>query len=86
MKRVRSGLLLIFAGATLGCGHAPEFNVLGSYFPGWIACGIAAIVLTVGVRFLLRWMDVERVIKALPLFYLAVAAIFASLLWLLIFE
>ena len=38
-----------------GCTRAPSFNILGSFFPSWILCGVIGIVLTVVVRvFLVR--------------------------------
>jgi hypothetical protein len=38
-----------------GCSRAPSFNILGSFFPAWIGCGIAGILLAVAVRlFFLR--------------------------------
>lgn len=85
MKRRIGGLLLLTMAAA-GCGRAPEFNVLGSYFPGWIACAAIGVALTAVVRLLLRWLQVEHTLRALPLFYLAVAVIFSSVLWMLIFE
>src|SRR5260370_6578825 len=33
-----------------GCSRAPTFNILGSFFPAWILCGIIGILLAVVVR------------------------------------
>ncbi|WP_420995053.1 YtcA family lipoprotein [Cupriavidus sp. 30B13] len=32
-----------------GCAHAPSVNVLGAYFPDWLFCIVAGVVLTVAV-------------------------------------
>ena len=42
-----------------GCGRAPSFDILGSYFPGWLVCLTVALLLTVLVRFLLRRLEIE---------------------------
>lgn len=69
-----------------GCARAPAFNILGSFFPGWIACIAVGILLTVLVRLALQRFDFERQLKVLPLLYLSLAILFGSLLWLLFFE
>ena len=58
---------LVFA--LTGCARSPSFNVLGSYFPGWIACMVASILLTALVRFVLNRLRWEQQVPALPLFY-----------------
>jgi len=81
-----TGVTAILAFALTGCGHSPSFNVLGSYFPGWIACIVASILLTALVRFALNRLQWEQRVPALPLFYLAIALIIACLIWLIAFE
>jgi hypothetical protein len=72
--------------ALTGCRRSPSFNVLGSYFPGWIACMVAGILLTALVRFVLNRLQWERRVPALPLFYFAIALLIACLIWLIAFE
>ena len=51
---------LVFAClAVTGCERAPSFDILGSYFPGWLVCLAVALLLTVLVRFLLLRLKVE---------------------------
>lgn len=69
-----------------GCARAPAFNILGSFFPGWIACIALGILLTVVVRFVLQRLNIERQLIFLPLVYTSLAILFGSLLWLLFFE
>jgi YtcA family len=69
-----------------GCQRAPDFNILGSYFQGWLVCIVAGIVLTVLARsLLLRWR-LERELKVLPLIYLSLTLFFACTLWLILYE
>ena len=89
IRSPRRGCALVFAAVAValsGCGRAPAFNILGSFFPGWIACTCAGILLTVAIRLLLARMDLERRVRALPLLYLSLSLLFACTLWLLFFE
>jgi fructose-specific phosphotransferase system IIC component len=65
------------------CSRAPSVEVLGSFFPAWLVCFIAAIVVTVLARLALLRL---RVKPALPLLvYPSLAALFTFLLWLIFF-
>jgi hypothetical protein len=82
---VRAGSSLSLL-AVCGCARAPAFNILGSFFPGWIACILAGILLTALVRWGLSRWNLERELKALPLVYISIALIFACTFWLFFFE
>ena len=45
--------------AVTGCERAPSFDILGSYFPGWLVCLTVALLITVLVRFLLLRLKIE---------------------------
>jgi hypothetical protein len=62
-----------------GCGRAPSFDILGSFFPAWLVCLVLAILLTVVSRMLLnRYVQI-----AWPaLVYPSLTAVFALLSWL----
>jgi FtsH-binding integral membrane protein len=83
---VLASLAAILVFALTGCAHSPSFNVLGSYFPGWIACMVASILVTALVRFVLNRLQWEQQVPALPLFYFAIALLIACLIWLIAFE
>ena len=66
-----------------GCGRAPAFDVLGSFFPAWLVCFAVAILLTILCRALLQ----PRVEIAFPvLVYPSLTAIFTFALWLALFR
>ena len=66
-----------------GCGRAPAFDVLGSFFPAWLVCFAVAIVLAVLCRALLQ----PRVEIAFPvLVYPSLTAIITFALWLVLFR
>jgi hypothetical protein len=83
---VSAGLASTLVFALTGCGRSPSFNVLGSYFPAWIACMVASILVTALVRFALNRLQWERHVPALPLFYFSIALLIACLIWLIAFE
>jgi hypothetical protein len=70
----------------LGCSRAPTFNLLGSFFPAWILCGVIGIVLTVAVRLYLVHIDFEKELSPLIVVYPCMALFFTFTLWLLFFS
>ena len=73
-----SALLLI-----TGCGRAPSFDILGSFFPAWLVCLVVAILLTVVSRALLiRYVEIVWPVLVYP----SLTAIFAFGLWLAMFR
>ena len=85
---VRTRALLSMPGVLLltGCSRSPSFNVLGSYFPGWILCIVLAIGATALLHIFLKHMQWERSIPALPLFYVSMALLIACSFYLVAFE
>jgi len=78
-----------FASALLlaGCSRAPSFNILGSFFPAWIVCGVIGILLAVAVRlFFVRIKLEEHLVAPLILVYPCLTALFTFTLWLLFFS
>ena len=69
-----------------GCSRAPTINVLGSFFPAWILCGVIGIALTAILRVLfVRW-NFEKYLTPLLLVYPCLAAFFTFMMWLLFFS
>lgn len=70
-----------------GCSRAPSFNILGSYFPAWIVCGILGILLAVAVRLFFVRINLEnQLVAPLILVYPCLTAFFTFTLWLLFFS
>ena len=87
------GLRPVFIGAciavilsTAGCSRAPSFNILGSFFPAWILCGVIGILLAVAVRIFFVRIDFEKELSPLILVYPCLAAFFTFSIWLLFFS
>ncbi len=69
-----------------GCGRAPSFNILGSFFPAWLICMIVGIILAAIVNWTLTTLKQEKLISWSILVYPCLAAFFAFTLWLIFFS
>jgi hypothetical protein len=69
--------------ALIGCGRAPSFDIMGSFFPAWLVCLVIAILLTVLSRELLRrYVEIIWPILVYP----SLTAVFTFALWLTLFH
>lgn len=66
-----------------GCSGAPTVSILGSFFPSWMLCAIAGMILAVVAKQVLALAGVDKSLPAPLLVYLAFTAAFTFLLWLL---
>jgi protein AaeX len=79
----RSGVLVIPLLLT-GCERAPSISIMGSFFPGWLACFIVGILLTALFRSMLQR---ARIALAFPvLIYPSLTALICFVLWLIFFR
>ena len=73
------------AGALLltGCSGAPSQNILGSYFPSWMICALAGLLLSVVTHRLFAAAGIDKAIPVPVLVFLALATFFAFAVWLI---
>lgn len=69
-----------------GCSRAPSISIVGSFFPVWMVCLVAGVVLAFAVRFLLLHYRMESEVGPVALFYPCVVVLFTCLLWLILFR
>jgi hypothetical protein len=70
-----------------GCARAPTLNILGSFFPAWLFCGVIGILLASAVRvFFLRIKLEDQLLLPLIVVYPCLTAFFTFTLWLLFFS
>ena len=69
-----------------GCSHSPEYSIFGSFFPAWIFCSIAGLLLMAGARAAIARTVVGAQLAAPVLFYLSMAVFLTCMLWLLIYS
>lgn len=66
--------------------HAPSLDVFGSFFPIWMLCIAAAMLLTMAARFLLIRGRLDGELGPRAIVYLSMAALFACAIWLVFFD
>jgi len=71
---------------TTGCSRAPSINILGSFFPAWILCGVIGVLLAAAARVLFARLNWERELSPLIVVYPCLAALFTFSIWLLFFS
>lgn len=86
----RSTFAKSFAGAALAAGlagcaqnSAPSLIFAGSYFPLWMACALAGVLIALALRMALGRAGLDRHIAFRLAFYVAIALLAATGLWLL---
>ena len=70
----------------VGCSHAPEYSIFGSFFPVWIFCSAGGLLLMTGARALIARTAIAEHFAAPILFYLSMAVFLACMLWLLFYS
>lgn len=86
-RTAAAGVLFAAALLAAGCSRAPSFNILGSFFPAWIVCGVLGILLAVAVRLFFVYIKLEdKLLLPLILVYPSLTLFFTFTLWLLFFS
>jgi YtcA family len=70
----------------VGCSHAPEYSIFGSFFPVWIFCSAGGLVLAAGARALIARTAIAEYLASPVLCYLSMAIFLACTLWLLFYS
>ena len=69
-----------------GCGPAnPSLNLLGSYFPSWMLCGLVGVFAAALLHAALSIGGIDKFIPAKLLAYASIAASLAFVIWLAVF-
>ena len=84
--RPLAGLSLAAPLVLVGCSHAPEYSIFGSFFPVWIFCSVGGLVLATGARALIARTAIAEHLAAPVLLYLSMAIFLACMLWLLFYS
>ena len=69
-----------------GCERAPTFSIVGSFFPAWLFCIFAGILLAWGAHWLFARIQIDKYIQPTIIVYPCIAAFSAFTLWLVIFS
>jgi YtcA family len=81
-----AGLSLVASPVLVGCSHAPEYSIFGSFFPAWIFSAVGGLLLALGARVLIARTAIAEHLAAPILFYLGMATFLTCILWLLFYS
>jgi hypothetical protein len=84
--RYFAGLSVAIPLVLVGCSHAPEYSIFGSFFPAWIFCSVGGLLLMAGARVLIARTAIAQHLAAPVLSYLSMAIFLACILWLLFYS
>lgn len=77
---------ILALGFVAGCAAPPSIPIVGAYFPDWLFCAAAGVVMAVIVRAVLIRFRVERFLGPPALAYPTLAVLFSLLTWLVLFK
>ena len=79
-------IVALLSTALAGCERSPTFNILGAFFPSWLICLFAGIILAaISNRIFVRF-SLDKEILWPVLVYPCIALFFACALWLIFFS
>ena len=84
--RLATGIAVITAPLLSGCSDSPSISVLGAYFPDWLFCIVAGVVLAILSFLLLKRLSHDRLLGPPALVYPTLVTFFALLAWLIFFQ
>ncbi|MEW6270420.1 MAG: YtcA family lipoprotein [Thermodesulfobacteriota bacterium] len=70
----------------LAAGCDPVIDLQGTFFPAWLLCMIAGVVLTVALRPVFVRLGLEPYLGPLPLIYTSLAVLLTLGTWLVFFR
>jgi YtcA family len=86
VRRLASPALAIQTLFLAGCRPGPSVDLLGSFFPAWMLALVIGIVLTLLLRQLFIWTDLDPYLAPRGLVYVALAVLVTLATWLFVFR
>ncbi len=80
------GTVVISGLLEAGCAYSPSVNVLGAYFPDWLFCIVAGVVLTVAVYQVLARLPGSYRFGPSAVVYPTLVTFLALIAWLIFFQ
>jgi drug/metabolite transporter (DMT)-like permease len=69
-----------------GCSRSPSLSVLGAYFPDWLFCIVAGVVLAIVCYVVLQRLQIGDRLGPAALLYPSFVTFFALVVWLIVFQ
>jgi YtcA family len=79
-------LVFVFLAVQLFSYHSPTVDLLGSYFPAWMACIISGLTLTLIVNWIVQVGNLKPYLGPAPLIYSCLMIIFTFATWILFYQ
>lgn len=86
VQRLLTVPAVLFVAALTGCGRSPTFNILGSFFPSWLLCLVAGILLAAIANRIFARFSLDKELLWPVVVYPCLALFFACSLWLILFS
>ncbi|WP_239483012.1 YtcA family lipoprotein [Paraburkholderia sp. C35] len=81
-----SGIAALLVSLETGCAYSPSMAVLGAYFPDWLFCIVAGVVLTVIVYQVAARLPAGCRIGPSAVVYPTLVTLLALITWLVFFK
>lgn len=81
--QLKKGSALWLTVLLTGCSLPPSFPVFGAYYPSWLFCIIAGVILTLTTRRII--LHKYNVLSFAGIIYTALFALYSMLFWLVFF-
>ena len=82
----KTWLLCLAVMGCSGCSRAPSVEIVGTFFPAWMFCIAAALIVTGLIRIEMARRGLEQKISPLVVFYPGVVVAISCLLWFILFS
>jgi hypothetical protein len=86
LQRWSMGTAVLLTVEIAGCRRAPTFNILGSFFPGWLICLFAGMGLSVVANRIFARFALDKELLWPIVVYPCLALLFAIIFWLIFFS
>jgi len=78
--------MMAATGLVSGCTNSPSIGVLGAYFPDWLFCIIAGVVLTVVIYLIVKRLQADHLMRPSAVVYPTLVALLSLAVWLVLFQ
>jgi YtcA-like protein len=84
--RRAAGIAALAAMFISGCASSPSISVLGAYFPDWLFCIVAGVVLTVVTYLVLKRLRADHLMWPSAVVYPTLVTFLSLAVWLMLFQ
>jgi hypothetical protein len=85
-KRAIGMAAIIAAVLVSGCARSPSIGVLGAYFPDWLFCIVAGVVLTVVIHLIVKRLQAGHLMGPSAVVYPTLVTFLSLVVWLMLFQ